>query len=187
MNKSKFSYNFILADEIVITTGYVDNDNLLNNTELIKIDSNGNIIATSTKCKLLDYPLTLTDAKGTFLPELNSNVVCGGANYFKNTVTKKCHQFNTDSMEWNEFSPLKIARYFHAITSIGQSLVTCGGKTASDQGLSSCEILTNGNGQWTAIKPLPTKLAGHCMVAMDSSTMVSLGGYDGSGVRKNKR
>ena len=90
-------------------------------------------------------------------------------------------------MSWNEVNTLKIGRRYHAITSIGQSLVTCGGKTASDQGLSSCEILTNGNGQWTTVKPLLKALSSHCMVEMDPSTIVSLGGYKGSRVRKNKR
>ena len=89
-------------------------------------------------------------------------------------------------MSWNEVNPLKIARRWHAITSIGQSLVTCGGRTASYQELSSCEILENGNGQWTTMKPLPTELGYHCMVEMDPSTIVSIGGIDGSGVRKSK-
>ena len=175
----------LLADEIVITTGY--DGSYLNDTELVKIGSNGNIIATPTSCKLPNYPLTLSGAKGIFSSESNSNIICGGGNFHKKTATNKCHQFNANSMSWNEVNPLKIARYYHAITSIGQSLVTCGGRTASNQVLSSCEILENGNGQWTTMKPLPIKLAEHCMVEKDPSTIVSLGGYDGSGVRKNKR
>ena len=174
------------ADEIVITTGW-DGSNYLNDTELVKIGSNGNIIATPTKCKVPDYPLTLSGAKGIFKSELNSNIICGGGKYWESTATNKCHQFNSNSMSWNEVNPLKIARRNHAITSIGQSLVTCGGRTASGQVLSSCEIMENGNGQWTTMKPLPTKVAGHCMVEMDHSKIVSLGGYDGSGVRKSKR
>lgn len=89
-------------------------------------------------------------------------------------------------MSWNEVNTLKIARYFHAITSIGPSLVTCGGLSASRQVLSSCEIMINGNGQWTAMKPLPIKLAAHCMVEMDPSKIILLGGHDGSWVRKIK-
>jgi len=108
-------------------------------------------------------------------------MICGGYDNDKNTATNKCHQFNANSMSWNEVNPLKIARYYHAITSIGQSLVTCGGWTASYQGLSSCEILTNGNGQWTTMKPLPTTLSTQCLIEKDSSTIVSLGGYDESG------
>ena len=179
-----YSYNFILADEIVITTG--SDGTYLNDTELIKIESNGNIIATPTNCKLPDYPMTLSDAKGTFLSQSNSYIICGGGKYWENMATNKCHQIDADSMSWNEVNPLKIGRMFHAITNIGQSLVTCGGWTASRQLLSSCGILENGNGQWTTMKHLPTKLAGHCMVEMDPSTIVSLGGNDGSGVRKNK-
>ena len=175
----------LIADEIVITTG--GNGSYLNDTELVIIGFNGNIIATPTKCKLPNYPLTLSRAKGTFLSESNVNIICGGGKYWGNTATNKCHQFNSNSMSWNEVNPLKTARRYHAITSIGQSLVTCGGYTATGQRLSSCEILENGNGQWTTMKPLPTKLGYHCMVEMDHSTMVALGGHDGSGVRKNKR
>ena len=187
MSDSTCAYICIIlfsADEIVITTGW--DASYLNDTELIKIGSNGNIIATPTKCKLPNYPLSLYGAKGIFLSESNSNIICGGGNYDKKTATNKCHQFNSNSMSWNEVNPLKIARYYHAITSIGQSLVTCGGWTASKQELSSCEIMINGNGQWTTMKPLPIKLAAHCMVEMDPSKIVSLGGYDGR-VRKNKR
>ena len=39
----------LLADEIVITTGYVGNGNYLNDTELIKIESNGNM---NLRCKV---------------------------------------------------------------------------------------------------------------------------------------
>ena len=181
----------LLADEIVVTTGarffIFGGARYLNNSESIKITTNGNIIATPTTCKLPDYPVALVDAKGTFLSESNSYIICGGGKHRGDMVTNKCHQFNTDSMSWNEFSPLKIGRRYHAITSIGQSLVTCGGETAFGQRSSSCEILENGNGQWTTMKPLPTKLSSHCLVEMDHSTIVSLGGYDGSGVRKNKR
>ena len=176
------------ADEIVITTGYIGNRNYLNDTELIKIDSNGNIIATPTNCKLPNYPLTLYGAKGTFLSESNANMICGGGNSHKKMATSKCHKFNADLMSWNEANPLKIGRRYHAITSIGQNLVTCGGLSASGQYCCeiSCEILENGNGQWTTMKPLPTALYGHCLVEMDPSTIVSLGGYDGSGVRNNR-
>ena len=134
---------------------------------MIKIEPNGNIIATPTNCKLPDYPLTLYGAKGTFWPQSNANMICGGGRWLEKTATNKCHKFDTDSMSWNEVNPLKIGRMFHAITNIGQSLVTCGGWTAPRQFLSSCEILINGNGQWTAMKPLPTKLWGHYMVEMN--------------------
>ena len=175
----------LLADEIVITTGY--DGSQLNDTELVRIGSNGNIIATPTSCKLPNYPLTLSGAKGIFSSESNSNIICGGGNFYERTATNKCHRFNANSMSWNEVNQLKIARRYHAITSIGQSLVTCGGWSASSQELSSCEIMINGNGQWTAMKPLPIKLAAHCMVEMDPSKIILLGGYDGSGVRKNKK
>jgi len=171
------------VDEIVITTGY--DGNYYNDIELIKMEhvSNGNIIATPTSCKLPDYPMKLALAKGTYSPQSNTNMICGGqGDDMAYNTTNKCHQFDTDSMSWNEVNPLKIGRQNHAITSIGKSLVTCGGHTVSAWSrhtqLSSCEILANGNGQWTTMKPLPTALHGHCMVEMDPSTIVSLGGKE---------
>ena len=90
MSDSTCAYICIIllqADEIVITTGY--GGSYLNDTELVKIGSNGNIIATPTTCKLPDYPMALDSAKGIFLSELNSNIICGGRDYDKNTATNK--------------------------------------------------------------------------------------------------
>ena len=186
------SFYLLSADEIVITTGSaLGYRNDLNDTKLIKIRYDGSIITTPTPCKLPDYPFTLYGAKGNFLLESNDNMICGGGNYWEGMTTNKCYQFNTDDIAWKEVSPLKIKRYRHAITSIDRSIVTCGGGTASRfhpsviayKALSSCEILENGKGQWTTMKPLPTRLTGHCMVAMDASTIAVLGGYGPSGVR----
>jgi len=179
------------VDEIVITTGY--DGNYYNDIELIKMEhvSNGNIIATPTSCKLPDYPMKLALAKGTYSPQSNTNMICGGqGDDMAYNTTNKCHQFDTDSMSWNEVNPLKIARQDHAITSIGQSLVTCGGTTVSDWSrhttLRSCEILANGNGQWTTMKPLHMNTESHCMVEMDPSTIISLGGREAGRGISNK-
>ena len=158
----------------------------MKDTELITIGKDGNLKTTPTQCKLPDYPITLNSAKGTLLSKSNATIICGGGSFQKRTATNKCYQFTTDSISWNEVSSLKIARYYHAIATVGSNIVTCGGWTAYGQELSSCEMLASVNGQWTIMKPLPTKLAGHCMVAMDPSTIVVIGGRDRSGVRKYK-
>ena len=152
------------------------------------IGKDGNLKTTLTTCKLPDYPMTLNSAKGMFLSESNATIICGGGNYQKKTATNKCYRFTTDSISWNEVSSLKIERYYHAIASVGTKIVTCGGWNhlvdgAFPQELSSCEMLESVNGQWKLVKPLPTKLAGHCMVTMDASTIVVIGGRDSSGVR----
>merc|ERR1712136_541132 len=74
------------ADEIVITTGW-DGYDYLKDTEFVKIDFNGNIIATPTSCKLPNYPLTLSGAKGIVLSESNVNMICGGGKYYDKTAT----------------------------------------------------------------------------------------------------
>ena len=146
------------------------------------IGKDGNLKTTLTTCKLPDYPMTLINAKGTFLSESNATMICGGGKYQKKTATNKCYRFTTDSTSWNEVSSLRIARYYHAIASVGTKIVTCGGWTAFYEVLSSCEMLASVNGQWKKVKSLPVELAGHCMVTIDASTIVVIGGRDRSGV-----
>ena len=141
-----FSIIIPLANEIVITTGY--DGSYMNDTEIIMIGKDGNLKTTPTKCKLPDYSLILNSAKGAFLSESNTTIICGGGNFQKKTATNKCYRFSTDSISWNEVSSLKIRRYYHAIASVGPNIVTCGGWNYAHNGyhfqeLSSCEMLAS--------------------------------------------
>ena len=184
-----------VADEILITTGYVgkhsqtEQNNYLNNTELISVEKDRSIVTTPTNCKLPDYPLTLQGAKGIFLSESKTSMICGGGKYYRDTATNKCYRFQTSSLSWEEVSNLNIERRSHAITSIGETIVTCGGREPYHTEIASCEMMKGHNGQWMMIQPLPIKLADHCMVTINPSTILVIGGdgYGGSGVRKESQ
>ena len=157
----------------------------MSDTEVMNVYSNG--FFESKRCPSLSYPMALEDAAGAYLPESNTNIICGGSTGdigWNTGYTNRCFQFNTSYMSWDEVNSLNIPRSYHAMTSIGQNVVTCGGWTSGSIRRPSCEKMTNG--KWEMIQPLPTELKGHCMITVDNSTILVLGGWDDSDrVRKN--
>jgi len=146
----------------------------LNDTKVMKIDHTG--LFESKRCPYIAYPIAVVGAAGAYLPESNTNIICGG--YNNTGHTNRCFQFNASYMSWDEVNSLNIPRSYHAMTTIGQNVVTCGGWTSGWKTTSSCEKMTNG--KWEMIQPLPTALSNHCMVTIDSSTILVLGGWDDS-------
>ena len=176
-------FSYYLAEEIIITTGY--NGRILSDTEVIKVEKKNDQVTTTTrKCNSLIFPITVSGAAASYLSETNTNIICGGYDSIKRTYSRRCFKLNISSMSWDEVISLNIKRGYHAMTSIGQTLVTCGGYTSGNTRISSCEKLTNG--QWTMIQSLPTELDTHCMVTIDNSTILVIGGDSNSGVRKIK-
>ena len=141
----------------------------MSDTELIKIDKDG--ILTKSSCKLPDYPLKVSGAKGTFLGRSESNIICGGGY----NLTNECYNFDVN--EWKKMPSMKIARYLPGMTSTNGVIFVCGGLDASGY-TSSCEKFENG--KWISLQSLPTKLTGHCMITINNETILSIGGQDGS-------
>ena len=164
--------NFVLAkaDEILVTAGWDGNG--LSETELVKIDEDG--IVTTSSCQLPDYPSKVYDAKGTFLAQSKSNIVCGGYQ-----ATNECYKYDVN--EWKKMPPMKIKRYDHGMTSTNDMIFVCGGYDDSNERISSCEEFKNG--KWNSIQQLPTLANGHCMVSINNETIFSIGGDNGPEVR----
>ena len=158
----------------------------MNDTEVIEIQKDGHV--GNKRCTSLAYPAKVTGAAEAYLSESNTNIICGGYDERKDLKLKKCYKLNTASMLWDEVNSLNIGRSYHAMASIGQTVITCGGYTNDLDGYqktSSCEKLTNG--KWTMISPLPTeKVYNHCMLAIDNSTILLIGGDRNWRVRKIK-
>ena len=145
----------------------------MSHTELIKIDKDG--IFTKGSCQLPDYPLKVSHAKGTFLAQSESNIICGG-----DPPTNECYKFDVD--EWKKMPSMKTARYYHGMTSTNDEIFVCGGYDAilfyGGYGYTSrCEKFENG--KWISIQSLPTKLSNHCMITINNETILSIGGKDG--------
>ena len=142
---------------------------------MIKIDENG--ILWNEPCHMPYYPLKVYCAGGT---QLNHDlVICGG--WYP--TTDKCHKLDDSTLSWIEMSSMGVNRYYHGMTSIDRTIFVCGGGGASANELNSCEKFENG--RWSDIQPLPTILSSLCMLSINSTSILSIGGYDGSKVSKS--
>ena len=171
---------FILVDEIVITAGW---DGHLSDTETIKIYPNGTLATGS--CQLPDYPIKVRGAAGSiysFQSKEKKMIICGGGWPYNTATTNGCNAFNPSTWSWVESKPMKKERIGHAMTTrTDGSIMTCGGLDASGNRLNSCETF---DGNWEVVEPLPTPLYNHCLVSINPTTMVSIGGYGDLGVRE---
>ena len=153
--------------------GY-ENDMLRENT-IIESAKNGTLNKRS--CKFPDYPINVDNASAAFIDTSKTNIICGGWPFNENLSTRKCYEFDISSFSWNKTqNSMNTNRAGHAMTAIDNTVITCGGLEHHTDStfLSSCEKFENGN--WTYIKSLPTPLHSQCMVTIDSSTILSIGG-----------
>ena len=123
-----------------------------------------------------DYPLKVYGAGGTQLN--NDLVICGGW-----PLTDKCYKLDDSTLSWIEMSSMGVKRIYHGMTSIDGTIFVCGGVGDSPNKLKTCEKFENG--RWSDIQPLPTKLSSLCMLPINSTSILSIGGYDGSKVSKS--
>ena len=147
----------------MITTGL--SGSYLSDTEMIKIDGNG--ILWNEPCQMPDYPLKVDGAGGTQLN--NDLVICGGY-----PSTNECHKLDDSTLSWIEMSSMGVKRYIHGMTSIQDAMFVCGGRDASYNSFKTCEKFENG--RWSYIQPLPTKLEDQCMLPINSTSILSIGG-----------
>ena len=145
----------------------------MSDTETIKIYPDGTL---ASSCKLPDYPLEVEGAAGSiysFQSKEKKMIICGGA-HEKKHVTNRCYAFNPSTWSWVESKPMKKERSYHAMTTMADgSIMTCGGYDASYNPSNSCEKF---DGNWEVVEPIPTPLAGHCLVSINATTIVSIGG-----------
>ena len=83
-------------------------------------------------------------------------MICGGG--YPDT-TNECQELSPEGMKWEERSPMKKKRFWHAMTNANNQTYVCGGRDKSYTKLKSCEKLI---GEWSFIKDLPTTLENHC-------------------------
>ncbi len=108
-------------------------------------------------------------------------ILCGGV---QNDVrSNKCYSLEND--EWVSSASINSVRVYAAAAQLknGKLLVT-GGYDESQSDLNSAEMLTEEG--WESIKPsLPVTVYGHCMVTVNSTTEMVIGGYQ-NGQRSGK-
>ena len=112
------------------------------------------------------YPLKVRLAAGATL--INGDpLICGGS-----PETDRCYQL--DTKQWQEAPQLPSAREGLAMATTDQTTFISGG---SGGGLSN-EVHQLKDGSWHSLSPLPIKVRYHCLVALNSTHLLNIGGYD---------
>ena len=119
------------------------------------------------------YPLKVLYAAGATLIN-GETLICGGS-YPK---TKKCYQLNTN--EWQDAPQLPSAR-------LGLKMATTDQTTFISGGYDGSRIFNDfhqlKDGSWQPLTSLPIKVYFHCLVALNSTHLLNIGG-ESSGVSK---
>jgi hypothetical protein len=131
-----------------------------------------NLSSSASTCKNPpNFPAKVWGAIGG--PGFKGNpIICGG---FQNDVrSNKC--YSLENNEWVSSASMNSVRMYAAATQLqdGKLLVT-GGWDASLSDLNSAEMLTE-EGWESNIPSLPVIINGHCMVTVNSTTVMVIGG-----------
>ena len=100
-------------------------------------------------------------------------IICGG--YQGGAISKRC--YSLESNKWVSSNSMSTARHDAAATQLqdGRLLVTGGYNPASSY-LNSAEMLTE-QGWESTVPSLPVIISEHCMVTLNSTTVMAIGGY----------
>jgi hypothetical protein len=141
-----------------------------NTVEIVDLDS------TMSKCKNLPkFPEPTAGAVGGISNNTHPTI-CGGGSPLSN----KCHTFVDD--EWRPSFEMKHEVIFGASAQSANSqfLIISGGNSGSGQYFKDVNVLMDHG--WERIQSdLPEGLDHHCMVRMNSTSVISIGGYNGTG------
>jgi hypothetical protein len=132
-----------------------------------------NLASSASTCKIPpNFPATVYKAIGG-LGFKENPILCGG---WQNDVrSNKC--YSLENNEWVSSASMNSARGYAAAAQLqdGNLLVT-GGWDGSYSVLNSAEMLTE-EGWESNIPSLPVTIYGHCMVTVNSTTVMAIGGY----------
>ena len=159
-----------VATDIMVATGHdhcVSCTSYVDGVETIRITEAGNDVKLE-KCSFVpDYPLKVERAAGATLSS-GDPLICGG----KSSVTDKCYQLNKN--EWREAPQLPSARYAFAMTNTDSTIFISGGYTDGTY-LNDLHLLNGGS--WQPLSPMPIKVIQHCLVAINGTHLLNIGGY----------
>ncbi len=137
-----------------------------NSCEVIDLKS-----PTSTCKSIPNLPMKVADAIGGLGFQENP-VICGG--WQNKTFDKNC--FSLENNNWVSTDSMNAVRGFSAATQLqdGRLLVT-GGLDDYSHFINSAELLTE-NGWKSKVASLPFTIGAHCMVTINSTTVMVIGG-----------
>ncbi len=131
-----------------------------------------NLASSASTCKdPLNFPAKVFGAIGG-LGFKGNPIICGGVQ--NGVLSNKC--YSLENNEWVSSASMKLVRVYAAAAQLkdGKLLVT-GGDDGSDF-LNSSEMLTE-EGWESNIPSLPVTIAYHCMVTVNSTTVMVIGGW----------
>ncbi len=149
--------------KLLICGGYIPG---ADNCEVIDLES------TATSCKNLpNFPKAIFAAVGKLRFE-QSPIICGGDQ--NGLASNKC--FSLENNEWVFSDSINLVRVKAAAAQLqdGKLLVT-GGYDSSGSSINSAEMLTE-EGWESNIPSLPVTINSHCMVTVNSTTVIAIGG-----------
>jgi hypothetical protein len=132
-----------------------------------------NLVSSASTCKNPpNFPATVCLAIGG-LGFKGNPITCGG--YQNGVRSNKC--YSMENNEWVLSASMNSERVWAAAAQLpdGKLLVT-GGVDASGSALNSAEMLTE-EGWESNIPSLPVTIRNHCMVTVNSTTVMAIGGY----------
>ncbi len=153
--------------KLLICGGFNPSGPNFNNCEVI------NLASSAPTCKNPpNFPATVYLAIAG-LGFKGNPIICGG---YQNVVrSNKCYSLKNN--EWVSSASMNSVRVYAAAAQLqdGKLLVT-GGYDGSGSYLKSAEMLTE-EGWENNIPSLPVTIFGHCMVTVNSTTVMAIGGY----------
>jgi len=152
---------FFLSERTKILVALGDNGEYLNDVEII------DLAFTETVCQpLQNFPYINVASNGEIGLD-NIPIICGGSRN-----DQACQMYTNG--KWEVGPTMNYERSEAAMVKSGHGLIVSGGYFNSYT--STQEILTTSG--WKEIVSLPKPVAGHCIVNLNSTHIMSIGGYD---------
>jgi len=146
--------------KVQIALGY--NGSLLDEVEII------DLFSSETECDPLEkFPYKNTESSGEIGFD-NKPFICGGRNN-----NKECHVYSDG--QWKEGPTLLEGRTEAALVQSNIGPIISGGFSMDTGYFSSQELLTSSG--WQKMASLPNPVMAHCIVNLNSSHIMSIGGY----------
>ena len=160
-----------VATDIMVATGW-DGSSRLDSVETIRITEAKDEVTVETCVKSApSYPMKVHLAAGATL--INGEpLICGGY-----PRTDKCYQLVKN--QWQEALQLPSAREGLTMATTDQTTFISGG----DDGSRLNDFHQLKGGSWLPLSPLPIEVYYDCLVALNSTHLLNIGGYS-SGVSK---
>ncbi len=135
-----------------------------------------NLASSASTCKNPpNFPARVHSAIGG-LGFKGNPIICGG--YQNNDRSNKC--YSLENNQWVSLASMNSVRVYAASAQLQDfKLLVTGGEDASDSDLNSAEMLTE-EGWEINIPSLPVFISGHCMVTINSTTVMAIGGWQNS-------